>query len=161
MSNPNQCRIQTNELMFECYGAPAVSYAVDSLCGYFNSSEMGSSLRDGMIINSGCNATHIIPILNGSQLISHSKRIPIGGTQHFDLLQRTLLLKYPQHKSVLTQYDHIQEIQHNHSYCSQNFKQQINFLESLYDQERLVQIEADRKRYQTYLGIDKIKSLDQ
>lgn len=86
MSNPNQSRIQTNELMFECYGAPAVSYAVDTLCGYFNSSEMGSSLRDGLIINSGSSATHIIPILNGTQLISHSKRIPIGGTQHFDLL---------------------------------------------------------------------------
>jgi actin-related protein 5 len=35
MSNPNQCRVQTNELMFECYRAPAVSYAVDSLCGFY------------------------------------------------------------------------------------------------------------------------------
>ena len=35
LSNPNQVRMQTNELMFECYGAPAVSYAVDSLCGFY------------------------------------------------------------------------------------------------------------------------------
>ena len=71
-----------------------------------------------------------------------------------------MLLKYPQHKSVLSAPEHIFDIQHNHTFCSQNYKSQINFLESLYDNEREVQILAEKKRYEIFLGLEKIKHLD-
>lgn len=38
LCNPNASRSLTSELLFECYGVPAISYTVDSLSGYFYNS---------------------------------------------------------------------------------------------------------------------------
>ena len=82
LCNPNSCRAQTSELMFECYGVPQVAYAVDSICGAFSSGKIENSL----IINSSFQSTHIIPILGGKIDLAHTKRIPVGGYHHSDLL---------------------------------------------------------------------------
>jgi len=34
MGNPNYTRGAISEMMFECYGVPALSYMVDSLCAF-------------------------------------------------------------------------------------------------------------------------------
>lgn len=51
-----------------------------------------------------------------------SKRIPLGGLNHTELLQKALGLKFPQHR--LTQ-DNFLEIQFEHTYCAKNYKKQI------------------------------------
>ena len=47
LTNPAYCRMQSQELFFECYGLQTVSYATDAMAGfYYNSSKMS----DGLII---------------------------------------------------------------------------------------------------------------
>ena len=90
LCNPNYCREQVQEIMFECYGLPSVSYTVDSLAGFHH-----TNANDGLIIQSGNQSTNIIPILSGQPAFHLSKKIPIGGSHHTDLLSKSLALKYP------------------------------------------------------------------
>ena len=75
LCNPNNCRAQTNELMFECYGVPQVAYAVDSMCGAY----YYGNIQNALIVDSSYYSTSIIPILGGKIDLAHSKRIPVGG----------------------------------------------------------------------------------
>jgi actin-related protein 5 len=68
--------------MFECYGVPQVGYAVDSMCGAYSYGKVDNAL----IINSSYSATHIIPIFGGKIDMEHTKRVPVGGFHHTDLL---------------------------------------------------------------------------
>jgi actin-related protein 5 len=65
-----------SELLFECYQVPSVCYGVDSLFSYYGNrihqSEFG--LNDALIISSGFNTTHIIPILANSIIANKAKR---------------------------------------------------------------------------------------
>ena len=65
-----------SELLFEAYGVPAASYAIDAaLSFYYNMGEW----RDGIIIDSGHNTTHVLPLLNGTPCTSNCSRITLGG----------------------------------------------------------------------------------
>lgn len=72
MCNPNYCRTNTSELLFECYRASAVSYSVDSLLSfYYNASKRDEDVfsaanTSGLIISSSNSASHIIPIFDGA-----------------------------------------------------------------------------------------------
>jgi len=140
LCNPNRCRALTSELMFECYGVPALSYVVDHACGYFwhQSNQIGSregALADGLVIHSGHHSTHVVPIIDGKMSLKHSKRIPLGGHHHTEMVQRSLTLKYPQHKGVFG-YEQALYIHQNHSFCAYDYAEQITFLEKIYDAER-------------------------
>ena len=69
LCNPNYCREGVNELMFECYGVPSVSYAVDALCSYYHSQQQQQQqqqhlfgLKTGLILSISHRSTHIIPV---------------------------------------------------------------------------------------------------
>jgi actin-related protein 5 len=107
MSNPNYCRSNMSELLFECYRVSAVSYAVDDLLAfYYNLAKRDEDVfsaahSSGLIISSSYQASHVIPILNGSVHMEGTKRLSLGGSHHFELLSKTLTLKYAQHKTTL------------------------------------------------------------
>ena len=108
LCNPNYCRSNINELLFECYRVPAVSYAVaDLLSFYYNLAKrqeksLDISKSSGLIVSSSYNTTHIIPIIDSQVQLQSSKRLPLGGQHHLELLYKSLNLKYGQHKNNLT-----------------------------------------------------------
>lgn len=64
-----------SELMFECYNVPSVAYGIDALfSAYHNFSLEGRGLEDALVISSGHQTTHILPILDGKLDASHCKR---------------------------------------------------------------------------------------
>lgn len=72
MCNPNYCRSNISELLFECYRISAVSYAVDSMLSFYynRATSLGDDFSvdksSGLIISSSFNTTHVIPILEGN-----------------------------------------------------------------------------------------------
>ena len=64
-----------SELLFECYNVPAVSYGVDALFSLYHScSVQGRAYCDALVICSGHQSTHILPVLDGRLDASHVKR---------------------------------------------------------------------------------------
>ena len=59
----------TSELLFEMYGAPSVTYGIDSLFAFSRQRR-----PDGLSISMGNNATTVIPIVGGRGILSRSKR---------------------------------------------------------------------------------------
>jgi actin-related protein 5 len=56
-------------MLFELYGAPSVTYGVDSLFAYSRQKH-----ADGLAINMGHNSTTIIPVADGKGILSRAKR---------------------------------------------------------------------------------------
>ncbi|CDW79283.1 actin-related protein 5 [Stylonychia lemnae] len=157
MCNPNYCRSNISELLFECYRISAVSYAVDSLLSfYYNKAQnlggaFSADSQNGLVISSSYNTTHVIPIIEGGVQLQQTKRLPLGGAHHQELLSKSLNLKYVQHKNNLTS-ESIQYIQENHTYCPTNYRDQILFLEQVYQEERNYQKEEEKKRQEALYG---------
>ena len=64
-----------SELLFEGYHIPAVAYGVDALfSAHYNSVQRGESLTDCLVITSGHQTTHVLPVLDGHLDSRHSKR---------------------------------------------------------------------------------------
>ena len=98
LCNPNKSRALLTELMFECYEVPAVSHVNDALAAFYGNSTHKNAISDGLIIHSGHHSTAIIVVLDGQMRLESSRRLPVGGNNHHDLLQKSLTLKYPQHR---------------------------------------------------------------
>ena len=64
-----------SELLFESYEVPAVAYGVDALfSAYHHFTGKGLPLQDTLVVSSGHQATHIMPVLNGRLDARHCKR---------------------------------------------------------------------------------------
>lgn len=77
--NPNCCRAAMSELLFECFSAPSVAYGVDALFSYqYNcmspASDVGMA-KNGLMISSSYQATHILPVVDGKMDSQHCKRL--------------------------------------------------------------------------------------
>lgn len=59
----------TSELLFELYGAPSVTFGIDSLFAFSRQRH-----QDGLAINLGYNATTVIPVVAGRGVLSRAKR---------------------------------------------------------------------------------------
>lgn len=65
--------VEMNELLFECYGVPSVTFGIDSLFSFYANGGMRED-EGGIVISAGHNATHIIPTLHGKGLLQQTKR---------------------------------------------------------------------------------------
>lgn len=72
LCNPNYSRAMISELMFECYQTPLLSYAVDSLVALYGSE---ARQKDCLIVQSGYQTSHVIPVLDGKINYDFSKRV--------------------------------------------------------------------------------------
>ena len=88
LCTPKSVRNQMAELIFECYDIPAVSFAVDSLAGFYGSVE--KSVKNGLVIDSSNHTTNIIPILDSKPIWTLTRRIPIGSQHHISLMQKSM-----------------------------------------------------------------------
>jgi len=91
LCQPNGSRKIVNELLFECYGVPKVAFGLDSAFSYYYNNQP----KNGMIVSSGYQNTHLIPVLNSKLILNNCKRINVGGLNHTNFLLRLLQLKYP------------------------------------------------------------------
>ena len=80
------------QLLFECFGAPQVTFGLDSLFSFYANNDASAS---GLVISSGNEDTHIIPVVDGKGVLGEAKRINWGGRQSVDYLSNLLALKYP------------------------------------------------------------------
>lgn len=64
-----------SELLFENYNVPAVAYGIDGLfSAYHSSMRRGVPLWDALVVSSGHQATHIMPVLDEKFDARHCKR---------------------------------------------------------------------------------------
>ena len=64
------------ELLFEGFGVPSVAYGIDALFSAHHhwSRTRGIPLRDALVVSSGHQTTHLIPLLDGRIGAGHCKR---------------------------------------------------------------------------------------
>ncbi|XP_042299487.1 actin-related protein 5 [Sceloporus undulatus] len=121
--NPLYSRQMMSELLFECYQVPKASYGVDSLFSFRHNQRQGWP-SSGLVLSSGYQCTHILPVLDGRLDARNCKRINIGGCQAALYLQRLLQLKYPGHFAAIT-LSRVEEILHEHSYVAEDYKDEM------------------------------------
>lgn len=101
-----------SELLFECYGVPAVTYGIDSMYSLqYNQPQANAAL----IVSFGYHTTHVIPVLAGRIVADKVRRINIGGINMINYMHRLLQLKYPVHTTAVT-LSRIEWLLHQH--CS-------------------------------------------
>lgn len=63
------------ELLLECYDVPGVAYGVDALfSAYHNHHQKGLPWQDALVLASGHQTTHVLPVLDGRLDSAHCKR---------------------------------------------------------------------------------------
>jgi len=86
--NPNYSWSMVSELLFECYQIPKLTYCVDFLLSLYYNQIM--TLKHvpltGLIISSSNSVSHVVPVIEGKTLTEISKRISLGGADHFSTL---------------------------------------------------------------------------
>ncbi|KAK7094381.1 hypothetical protein V1264_005953 [Littorina saxatilis] len=115
--NPNYCRQQMSELLFECYHVPSVCYGVDSLFSFFHNHPKA---LDGVILDCGYQTTHVLPVLDGKLVSANCRRINLGGAHADFFMQRLLQLKYPGHLAAIT-LSRAEELTRAHTFFSVDY----------------------------------------
>ncbi|XP_048245169.1 actin-related protein 5-like isoform X1 [Haliotis rufescens] len=125
--NPNYCRQQMSELMFECYHVPQVAYGIDSLFSlYKNKPHTGSAnWMNSLIVDCGYQATHILPVLNGRLDSVNGRRMNLGGVHVDSFLMRLLQLKYPGHLAAVT-LSRAEELVRDHAYLATDYADNLH-----------------------------------
>jgi actin-related protein 5 len=125
-----------NELLFECYSAPKVSYGIDALFSYkYNKG------KSGVIVSSAYTSTHIIPVYDKKPLMSHATRLNWGRYHCAEYLTRLLRLKYPEFPTKLLE-PQFEDLVNDHCYIAQDYVDEIShYLDwtGLEDRDHIIQ----------------------
>ncbi|XP_070532455.1 actin-related protein 5-like isoform X2 [Ptychodera flava] len=127
--NPNYCRQLMSELLFECYHVPQIAYGVDSLFSFqYNMPQAAKST--GIVLSSGYQTTHVLPVINGRLDSTNCKRINIGGAQATTFMHRLLQLKYPAHFGAIT-LSRAEELVNEHTFMAEDYATELEKWNSL------------------------------
>lgn len=143
-----------NELLFERFQVPSVSYANDALASLFKTrfDQNAKTLGDALVISTGASATHIIPVLDGKAILNNTKRseskashigcpaaelktpkkkhrLNFGGNPAAEFLQKLLQLKYPAFPVKLS-VDQTSRLIQEHCYLSKDYMAELQHLRS-------------------------------
>ena len=109
-----------SEILFECYGTPAVAYGIDSLFSYkYNGG------RHGLVIDSSYTSTHLIPVVNSKAVLSHATRLNWGRFQSAEYLLKLLKLKYPTFPGSLRDRQ-AEDLVQDHCYIAQDYETELS-----------------------------------
>ncbi|KIX04311.1 uncharacterized protein Z518_05178 [Rhinocladiella mackenziei CBS 650.93] len=97
VANLGHSRRMMNEMLFECYNAPSVTYGIDCLFSYRQNKG-----QSGLIVSSSHTSTHIIPVLDRKPQMQSCARLNWGGSQAQEFLLKLLRLKYPTFPGKMT-----------------------------------------------------------
>lgn len=108
-----------NEILFECYNAPSVTYGIDSLFAYrYNKG------TDGLVVSSSHTSTHVIPVLNSKPLLNNCTRLNWGGLNNAEYLAKLLKLKYPTFPAKVSDHQ-MEDLVQKHCYISEDFDREL------------------------------------
>ncbi|KAH8295145.1 hypothetical protein KR018_007963 [Drosophila ironensis] len=124
LANPSFCRQQMSELLFECYGIPAVSYGIDALYSWEHYQQKRKQVSDALIISFGYSTTHVIPVLNGKIQLEHVRRLNVGGYHIITYLFRLMQMKYPVHLTAIT-ISRMEKLVHEHCHVAVDYKEEL------------------------------------
>eukprot|EP00026_Physarum_polycephalum_P004401 Phypoly_transcript_04420.p1 GENE.Phypoly_transcript_04420~~Phypoly_transcript_04420.p1 ORF type:complete len:706 (+),score=123.20 Phypoly_transcript_04420:45-2162(+) len=137
--NPSHCRSAMSELLFECYGVPAVCYGIDAIFSLYANKVKSTvspsssnihppptsfSASNYLVISSSNSATHIFPVVNGQWIPNKCKRLGVGGAAASEYLRKLLHLKYPIHRNVVTAV-RAQYLKEDHAYVAENYTEEL------------------------------------
>ncbi|CAI7659940.1 unnamed protein product [Penicillium pancosmium] len=119
IANLGYPRKMMNEILFECYNAPSVTYGIDSLFAYrYNKG------TDGLVVSSSHTSTHVIPVLNSKPLLNNCTRLNWGGLNNAEYLAKLLKLKYPTFPAKVSDHQ-MEDLVHKHCYVSEDFDREL------------------------------------
>ncbi|ONH65843.1 Actin-related protein 5 [Cyberlindnera fabianii] len=107
------------ELLYETYGVNKVALGIDSLFSYHQNNG-----HTGIVIGTGHESTHVIPVVSGKALMPEAKRLNWGGHQASNYMSNLLSLKYPYFPSKITNYQ-VDNIVKDFCYVSKNYNQEL------------------------------------
>lgn len=135
--NPLSQRLSWEELMFETYGVPKMTFGVDSLFSF-----KANGGKDGLVVGTGNDSSHIIPVIDGKPILNVMKRINVGGNQLNEYMRWFLSLKYPYFPQRLNEWQ-VENLIYDHCYVSNDFNEEIKHsLDLDYLEENDVTLEA-------------------
>ncbi|XP_016992611.2 actin-related protein 5 [Drosophila takahashii] len=141
LANPNFCRQQMSELLFECYGIPAVSYGIDALYSWEHHRQKHQKISDALIISFGYSTTHVIPLLNGKLQMEHVRRLNVGGYHIITYLFRLMQMKYPVHLNAIT-ISRMEKLVHEHCHIAVDYKEElVKWAQMEYYEENIMKIQ--------------------
>ncbi|GMM29355.1 Arp5 protein [Martiniozyma asiatica (nom. inval.)] len=112
-------RKNLEELVFESYDVPKLAFGVDGLFSYFQNGG-----KNGLVISTGWDDTHIIPVINGQKVLQGIKRINVGGKQLSEWLKWELTLKYPYFPTRLNEWQ-VRNIMEGSCFVSSDYPAEI------------------------------------
>ncbi|KAL9988638.1 hypothetical protein ACROYT_G003104 [Oculina patagonica] len=122
--NPNYCRQSMSELLFECYNVPSIAYGIDSLFSLYHNFP-NADKTTSLVVSSGCQVSHVLPVVNGKLDASNCKRINLGGAHATWYMQRLLQLKHPHHATQIT-LSRAQELVHGHTSMATDYSKELD-----------------------------------
>ncbi|XP_014776303.1 actin-related protein 5 [Octopus bimaculoides] len=123
LCNPNYCRQQMSELLFECYHVPKVAYGNDALFSLYKNHPKPES-ANALIVDCGYQTTHVIPFINGQIVAENCRRLNLGGLHLDSFLHRLLQLKYPNHLAAIT-LSRAEELVQHHTHMAVNYHEEL------------------------------------
>lgn len=144
MTEPVACpmsqRKNMYELLFEAYQAPKVCFGIDSLFSYYVNCDGNNA--NGVVIGTGHELTHVIPVLQGKGILLQTKRIDWGGDQSQQFILKLLSLKYPYFPTKLTSQNST-NIFYDHCYILKDYQAELsNYLSMDYLNDHDVVLQA-------------------
>ncbi|XP_001359960.3 actin-related protein 5 [Drosophila pseudoobscura] len=124
LANPNFCRQNMSELLFECYGIPAVSYGIDALYSWEHYQNRRKKVLDALIISFGYSTTHVIPVLNGKLQLQHVRRLNVGGYHIITYLLCLMQMKYPVHLNAIS-ISRMEKLVHEHCHIAVDYREEL------------------------------------
>ncbi|XP_016977986.1 actin-related protein 5 [Drosophila rhopaloa] len=124
LANPNFCRQQMSELLFECYGIKAVSYGIDALYSWEHYQQRRQKISDALLISFGYSTTHVIPVLGGKLQLEHVRRLNVGGYHIITYLFRLMQMKYPVHLNAIT-ISRMEKLVHEHCHVAVDYREEL------------------------------------
>ena len=94
IANPPQCRKNMSELLIEAYSVPKVAYGIDCLFSLHHNEPVEH--KTALIVSSGFQTTHVVPVVSGVADLTRCQRLNLGGYNCSAYLQRLLHLRNPQ-----------------------------------------------------------------
>ncbi|KAJ3222838.1 Nuclear actin-protein involved in chromatin remodeling [Clydaea vesicula] len=123
---PNHNRSVLNEMLFELYNIPRLSFGIDSLFSFdFNNN---SKIDSGLVISSSFSSTHIIPVLNGTPMLLNARRLNWGLQDSIDYLTTQTRLKYPK---INFSHHQAEKIMENFNKKNDNFYYSLDYFNDL------------------------------
>ncbi|VDI69528.1 actin-related protein 5, partial [Mytilus galloprovincialis] len=122
--NPNYCRQQMSELLFECYNIPQVSYGIDAMFSLYANHDRMEDINS-LIVSCGYQTTHLLPVLGGRLDASQCRRINLGGYHLETFMQRLLQLKYPGHFAAVS-LNRAEELVRDHCHLAPDYNADLH-----------------------------------